>query len=348
MAKKIAVILFVFVGFYMAAHYYIRWKNTVTDNVTKVKKIIPCEPNDVQSIRFSGPPMTAEGVGEMEIVRVDQKSPGVPPILQFEQSEWKISGSIQREADQVLTTGIVAKICEIYDPIPTKEEEFTQAGGMKSKVSAKMKVGEAESEWKLEFTDLTKDRLVVMKISENDESPKFYKTAAKLSQLISLASKDYVNTRLMRMSADAINRVSVHFSRGESFQMERNGEGWDLKQGDVALGAGNEESVRFVNRFTTLKATKVNYEELNPGICDPDRAKARVQMEGLNGRQELLSFDYGKTGDIKACNSQRVAIFTIHRDFVKFLETPVKKMVGGSASKPATDQKSSQASEKKE
>lgn len=332
MAKKIAIILFVFVGFYMAAHYYIRWKNTVTDNVTKVKKIIPCEPNDVTSIRFLGP---QPGQEEVEIVRSDTKEPGVPAVLQFELSEWKISGSPQREADQVLSTGIVAKICEIYDPIPTKEEEFQQAGGTKSKISAKIKVAETETQWTLEFSDLTKDRLVVMKINENNESPKYYKTAAKLAQLISLPPKDFVNTRLMRMSADSINRVSVHFTRGESFQMERNGEGWDLKQADKALGAGNEESVKFVNRFTTLRATKVSYEELNPNLCDPDKARVRVQVEGLNQQIELLSFDYTKTGDIKACNSQRVAIFTIHRDFVKFLETPLNKMIGATQTKAA-------------
>ncbi len=325
MAKKIAIILGIFVGFYLSAHYYIRWKNTVTDNVTKVKKIISCEPNDITSIKIvhSG----SNGTGLL-IQRVDPKVPGAPAALQFEQSEWKILAEPKIEAEQSLTTGIAAKICEIYDPIPSKEEEFQQLGGAKVTLDVSAAKDGSESSWKLEFTGLGNDRLVVMKLSEGGGSPKYYKTAAKLFQLATLPQKEFVNTRLMRMQADNINRMSVGFAKGKSFRLERNAEGWDVFAGDKALGKGNEEAVRFVNRFTTLKAIAVNYEELNPNVCDPDKGSATVQIEGLNNRVELLSFHYGKNGPIKACNSQREAIFTIHRDFVPFLETPMSKMLG--------------------
>ncbi len=328
MAKKIAIILGVFVGFYLAAHYYIRWKNTVTDNVTKVKKIIPCEPNQIVGLKIG-----SKDAPTMEIRRVDQPTPGAPPALQFEQSEWKILGEHKMEAEQALTTGIVAKVCEIYDPIPVREEEYVRLGGAKVTLLAVGSVEGSESTWSMEFTDLGQDRLVVMKLSEGGESPKYYKTAAKLSQLISLPPKDFINTRLMRMPADAINRMSVGLAKGKSFRLERNGEGWDLYEGEKQLGSGSDEAIRFVNRFTTLKAIDVNYGELNPNVCDPDKGTATVQIEGLNNRVELLSFQYGKAGPIKACNSQREAIFSIHRDFLPFLETPVKKMLGGTKEK---------------
>jgi hypothetical protein len=322
MGKKIAIILFVFVGFYMGAHFYIRWKNTVTDNVTKIAKLIPCEPNDIVSFEFGATS------GELqEVRRVDQKKEGEPAIVQFENSEWKLMGSPMIEADQALATAIVSGACEIYDPVPTRESEFLETKGSIKKLVIRTTISEKQEVWNLEFASSESNRDIFLKATDPKGSVKFYKTQSKLLPLISRSPKEMANLRFMRMQADNINKVVVSLKGRSDFSMERNGDNWDILSGGKKIGKGSEEATKFVNRFTTLRAIGANYGELNPSLCDPKIAKASVVIEGIANKKEILFFDYGKTGAIRGCNSEREAVFTIHQDFIPYLSADVKTLL---------------------
>jgi hypothetical protein len=322
MWKKILVILFVFVGFYLAAHFYIRWKNTVTDNVTKLGKLIPCEPNEVDSFEFGSTTGALQ-----EVRRVDQKKSGEPPAIQFENSEWKLVGTPTMEADQVITTAIVSGACEIYDPIPTKESEFSEAGTAIKKLVVRISKSGKLDTWGLDYISSAANRVVYLKATDPSGDIKYYKTQTKLLPLISLSVKEMANLRFMRMLADNINKVTVNVKGREEFSMERNGDHWDIFQAGKKLGKGSEESVKFVNRFTTLKALSADYDQLNPSMCDPKIAKASVILEGIANKKEILAFDYEKNGPIRACNSEREAVFTIHKDFATYLNVGVEKLL---------------------
>ena len=46
MTKKISGLFLIFIACYLGAHFYIRHKNTVYDDVSKIGRLIECEQNE--------------------------------------------------------------------------------------------------------------------------------------------------------------------------------------------------------------------------------------------------------------------------------------------------------------
>jgi hypothetical protein len=328
MAKKIAIILLVFVCFYLGAHFYIRWKNRVTDDVSKVTQLVACDANEVRGIKI----FTSKGDKESELsfVRVDQPGGGVPPAAQLAASEWKYESPLTGEADATAMIRFASMFCEIYDPAPTRDEEYAPGAAPVDRVVFDLG---SKGIHTLRFGKTAEERMVVTRYEGPDGSSRTVKIPPKIMQLASQEPKLYLNTRVMRMTADNINVATVYRGDKESFSLERQGDGWKILIDGKEVGPGSEEAQKFVNRLSTLKAIKVDAEALSPTNCERAQSRMSVELEGVGGREEAIFFQYkpegkgkGKPGDITVCNTARDALFTVHRDLIPYLEVPVEKL----------------------
>lgn len=324
MVKKIAIILLVFVCFYLGAHFYIRWKNRVTDDSSKVTQLVACDPNEVKGIKIAG-----KDGKELLFTRVDQAAAGVPPAAQLAAAEWKYESPLSGEADAAAMIRFASMFCEIYDPAPTRDEEY--APGAAPVESVTFNLGE-KGEHTLRFGKTAEERMVVTRY-EGGGSSRTVKIQPKIMQLASQPAAAYLNTRVMRMTADNINVATVYRGSKESFALERRGDGWRVMAAGKEIGPGSEEAQKFVNRLSTLKALKVDSEALNPANCDRAQSQISVELTGVGDRKEALFFQYqpepkgkGKARGVTVCNTARDALFTVHRDLIPYIEVPAEKL----------------------
>ena len=70
MIRKSLGLLGLFIAFYLGAHYYIRWKNTVTDDVTKIGRLVECQPNDARELTLHQ--VTSGKAEELSFRRADE------------------------------------------------------------------------------------------------------------------------------------------------------------------------------------------------------------------------------------------------------------------------------------
>jgi hypothetical protein len=323
MARKIGIILFLFVGFYMAGHYWIRWRNTITDDVTKLSRLVECEANQVRALSIDTPPES------LEFQRVDSSAEGTPAPLQLMNSEWNMTAPIKGEADAAMMASLAAMVCETYDPISLRDSEWTANSGTTRGISFTVSEGPSKGAHILEFGSITADRMVMIRYTSPAGTVRVVKVPSKIFQQASLKPRQYLNMRVMRMSSDNINRVSVSQKGKELFSLERAGSGWTVNSGGKLLGPGSEEADKYVNRLATLRAIKVESEDLSPANCDPASSRITAKVSGVGDKSETIFFQYGKVGAVTACNTAREALFTLHRDFVKYLETPAEKLLAG-------------------
>lgn len=324
MAKKIAIILLIFVCFYLGAHFYIRYKNRVTDDASKVTQLVQCDPNEVRGIKI-----TQKDGKVLSFARVDQAAAGVPPSAQLAAAEWKYESPLSGEADASVMIRFASMFCEIYDPAPTRDEEY--APGAAPVESVAFSLGE-KGEHTLRFGKTAEERMVVTRY-EGGGASRTVKIQPKIMQLASQAPAAYLNTRIMRMTADNVNVATVYRGGKESFTLERKGEGWRILAGGKEIGAGSEEAQKFVNRLSTLKALKVDAEALNPANCERAQSNVSVELTGVGNRKEALFFQYKpelkgkeKAGGVTVCNTARDALFTVHRDLIPYIELPAEKL----------------------
>lgn len=328
MARKITIILLIFVCFYLGAHFYIRWKNRVTDDSSKVTQLVQCDPNEVRGIKIfsrKGGKDTA-----LSFSRVDQAEAGVPSAAQLSAAEWKYEAPLTGEADAAVMIRFASMFCEIYDPAPTRDEEYSEGTAPVDRVV--FNLGE-KGEHTLRFGKTAEERMVVTRYEGPSGASRTVKIQPKIMQLASQDPAAYLNTRVMRMSADNINVATVYYGAKEGFKLERQGEGWKVLVGGKEVGAGSEEAQKFVNRLTTLKALKVDAEALSPANCERAQSKISVELAGVGNRKEALFFQYRpepkgkeKASGVTVCNTARDALFTVHRDLIPYIEMPVEKL----------------------
>jgi hypothetical protein len=322
MARKIFTILLIFVCFYLGAHYWIRWRNRVTDDVTKISRLVNCEANDVRGIQIVRPKNKNGKEQTLAFDRADQPKEGVPAAAQMLFAEWKFLPPDHGEADAVVLNRLASMFCELYDPIPVRDEEFKPAAAAE-KIVYRLANGESHA---IQFGQVGSDRLELIRYQDPAGAEKTFKIDPKMLQLSTLDKGEYLNMRVMRMNADNVNVVSVYQGNREKFTLERTGDGWRVMVGGNEVGPGSEEARKFVNRLTTLKALKADEESLSPAQCERAQSRMSAEVQGVGDRKEAVFFQYKKTGPITVCDTARDALFTVHRDFIPYLETPLEKI----------------------
>ena len=123
MARKIGVLLVIFVFGYMGSHYYIKWKNRTSFESAVKPKLVECNPNQIREMNISQ--IHGAKASEFKFRRVDQKVEGMPESTQLALSDWRwISPNADAEAESALLSRVSSMVCEIYEPVPSKAEEM--------------------------------------------------------------------------------------------------------------------------------------------------------------------------------------------------------------------------------
>jgi len=328
MVRKIITLVVLFVVFYMSAHYYIRWKNTVTDDVTKISRLVECHPNDLRALRIQQ--RTEEGKPEeLSFERVDQPQPGVPAVTAAERWEWKYVKPFPGEAEPVLIRRIASTICELYDPISLRDEDMkpdTMSHRHAERLEATLATKSGPQNYIFEFGAVSPDHSNVIRFT-GPGGTRVLRIPDHFLQAASLTPEAYRNLRVMRLEADNVERAELKIDGKERFTLERAGADWKVLLGGKEKGEGSEEASRFINRVSTLRAIGVDSPEYSPKDCESSPAKAVLNMHGVAGREEILRFNYGKAGDVAACSSARTMKFRVHHDLLQFLDIPMKSVL---------------------
>jgi hypothetical protein len=330
MAKflKITSALFVvLIVTYLGAHYWIRWKNTVHDDVTKVSSLVDCEPNDVKAIAIT---QQADGkTEELEFERLDQPVPGTPTAVSYAQADWRYLKPSRGEADATLLRRISSTVCELYDPVLLAHDDAGNLAPAESrsarflKILLKGKAGERKLSFR--FSAPGADRMVTVS-AELDGVTRAAKIPPQLLQAASLSPEQYQSLQVMRTDADNIQTATLRIDGKERFTLERLGADWKLLEQGKDKGPASEEANRFVNRLSTLKALGVMEPSYGADRCRASAARAVFDVRGVAGREESVRFDYGRGGEIAVCSTARTMKFRVHRDLLKYLDVSAKSL----------------------
>lgn len=317
--RRVLTLLVIFVAFYMGAHYWIRWRNTVTDDVTKISRLVECEPNGMRRLKL------VREVGgkaeELRFERVDQPEPGLTPAMQFARSEWKYVSPFEGEADPVALRRVASVICELYDPVPMRKEDAQGGPGADGAraLTASFSGPGGALDVAFEFGPLSGGGRSSAIRFQGGGSERTVGIPSQLFQAASLAPEAYRNYRVMRVEGDNVQVVSLAVDGKERFSLERNGADWSVLAGGKQR-PGSEAAGRFLNRLASLRAIGIEDPAYSPERCAQDKARAVVGLRAVAGREETLRFSYGKTGNMVACSTDRSTKFLVHRDLLKFLD----------------------------
>jgi len=325
MARKIATLLLIFITFYMGAHYWIRWRNSVTGDVTKISRLVDCDPNQVRLIKITQRRATDEVA--LSFSRTDKPRSGLSSSAQVSFSEWDFLSPLTGEADASVMVRFASMFCDTYDPIPTSEDQFIPGSSPVEKIEFSLEGGKNSGLHTLIFGGISNDRMSVVKYVPPSGDQRTVKIPPKIMQQASLEPVSFLNMKVVRMSADNVIRAAVFFKAKEQFVLEREGDGWNVIAEGRPPVAGSGEAAKYVNRLTTLRALKVDKEALSPSACEANSSQVRVELFGVGDRRETLFFQYGKRGPVSACNSARETLFTVHRDLIQYIEQPISALV---------------------
>ncbi len=334
MAKILKIsgaLLLVLIATYMGAHYWIRWKNTVHDDVTKLGRLAECEPHTIRRISITQ--VVGGNREDLEFERVDQQTEGVPAVASYAQAEWRFVKPARGEADTTLLRRIASTVCELYDPILIRPGELDMGTGseLDHRLAAALDVelagknGKTEK-LKFEFGRIGNDRLVMVSLKGPGDQEKAARIPAQLLQASSFSPENYQSLQVMRTHADNIQTATLLIDGKERFTLERLGADWKLIEKGKDKGAASEEANKFVNRVATLKGLEVLDPSYGADRCRAGNAKAILQVSGVAGREESVRFDYGRAGDIAACSTSRTMKFRVHRDLLRYLDISAKSL----------------------
>lgn len=317
MARKIAILFSLFIVFYLGAHFWIRWKNRIQVDTIKTSSLIECEPHQVRGLKV----LQREAAAEQMIVfeRTDNPEPGLPPAAQLAQAEWSESTPAMGEADSASLNRLASLVCELYDPIPQRPEEMVESSAPErraQRLEVSVAKGEKLERHEIDFGQVGRDRLNVIRY-RSGKGERTVKIPPQLLQLLSRPAKDFLNLRVLRSTADNIQHALVSFDGKERFTLERAGADWNISSAGKTIKP-SEEVERYLNRLSTLKAL-----EAKPGVaadCQKKPHKVSLELSLVGGKKEFVGFDFGKSGDVSACNGSRAASFRVHRDLVKHLD----------------------------
>jgi hypothetical protein len=323
MARKIFAVVALFVVCYLGAHFYIRHKNTVTDDVTKVGRLASCQPNDARAItieqRVEGKPV------ELRFERVDRPPPGVPSVTAVERWIWVMRTPVAGVADPATVRRIVSTMCGLYDPRDVRADEFrpeTATRRLAHRVEITFENGKTSS---VEFGALADSATVVH--YAGPEGERTVRIPQDFLQVTSRPTGEYKNLRVMRLDADNIQQTTLSIDGKERFTLERAGSDWKVLNDGKMLGQGSDEAGKFLNRVSTLLAIGVVSEDFPDERCAAIPTKVKVSLLDISGRQEVVRFAYGPAGDVLACSSMGAQEFKVHRDMVPYLEITPKSIL---------------------
>jgi hypothetical protein len=306
----------------MGAHYYIRWRNTVTDDVTKLGRIVECQANDVRAIRING---VIEGKPqELAFERLDHPIPGIPPAADLEQWQWKMSSPLAGVADPALIRRIASALCELYDPIPVRSSDF-RLGPEEKKLEATLATSVGEAKVHFEFGVLSRPSTVIRYFGFGQE--RTVRIPDLFLETISLPIEKYRNKKVLNLDADNIQRATLKVEGKERFTLERAGGDWKVFQNGKEKGAGNAEAGKFVNRISTLEAIEIVAEGFYAPECNSLKANALVQVQDVLGKVSEIRFAYSPNSDLTACSTRGSQKFRIHRDFLPYLDISTKNVL---------------------
>jgi hypothetical protein len=322
MARKIASLVLLFAAFYMGGHYWIRWKNRITDDTTKSTRLVECDPNQIAKMTIT---QSLQGEKtELSFERVDARAEGLNSSAQLAASDWRFVG--KGEADLLVVSRMASMLCELYDPIPMRAQEAALAADSRHAQNLVFELsdkGETKS-LEIRFIAPTQDRMMLV-----EYQGKFYKILPELFRLSSQETKHYLNYRVVRMSPDTIHAASFIVDGKERFTLEREGAEWRILAAGKVMGRGSEEAGRFVNRISTLRALEIAASDFSRESCEKEKHKVRVELSGLANKKETVYFSGAKSKQdkISACSTGRLARFMVHQDLMKYLNQPVNKLI---------------------
>lgn len=311
--KKLSLLLLILIVSYLGAHYWIKWRRTLHDDVTKVGRFVSCEPNQIRLIEVerTTPMLQPE---KLKFERVDRADPGVPEAILFARSDWRYRSPLTGEAEASTLRRIASSLCELWDPILIQEPKAFQS---LTKISFLTETGGRGS---LSVSQPGEDRLVIAKFESPSGETKFAKIPDLIYRVVGIPVEDFRTKRVVRMEADNVQRATLIFSGKERFTLERAGAGWVILFGEERIGTGGASAGKFVNRLATLQALDVIEPEFSAQECKKLKARATVNLAGVAGREETVVLDYGRGGDIAACSTGRNMKFRVHRDLVKYID----------------------------
>ncbi|MGZ3651311.1 MAG: DUF4340 domain-containing protein [Bdellovibrionota bacterium] len=324
MARKILLLVVLFIACYMAAHFYIRYKNTVTDDVTKIGRLANCQPSDARTIKIE---QFSDGKKqELFFERTDHPAAGIPAVAAMERWSWVMKAPSRGVADPTAIRRIASTLCELYDPTPVRPEEFRAelaTRRLARRVEFTMDSGAASS---VEF-GADQDRSTVIHY-KGPEGDKMVRIPDRFLEVVSLPVAEFKNMRLMRLETDNIQKAELTIDGKERFTLERSGADWNVKLNGGLIGAGSEEAAKFLNRLSTLRGIRVMAEDFSAEKCAALKARAVVKAIDLMGQEEKVRFEYGKTGgSLTACSSLGAQEFEVHHDMLPFLDVPLKSVL---------------------
>lgn len=327
MMKITGILFLVLIASYLGAHYWIRWKNTVHDDVTKISRLVDCEPNDVRYLSIF---QSTEGrVEELGFARTDTISPGTPSVVAFGESSWRYLSPFKGEADATLLRRLASTLCELYDPVLLRPEDMKYAPPGK-RVASKLvfglggKLGARAITFDLGAVGPDKLNFVLF---TQDSKERVAKIPERFLMAASLPPEDFRSLQAMKIAADNVQVAKLKVDGKERFTLERAGAGWRVLLGEKELGQGSEEAARYINRLATLKALEVLEPEHSSQQCAAGKARAVLEVKGVANREESLRFDYGRGGDVSVCSTARTMKLRVHRDLLKYLDVPAKRLL---------------------
>jgi hypothetical protein len=317
MLRKLFTLLVIFIVFYLGAHFYLRWKNRVEVDTIKTTKLIDCEPNQVRGIRVQQGESGKDEV--LKFTRVDTPEAGVPPAEQLARAIWRSDTGNGAEADVSVLNHLASLACEIYDPIPKRAGDFKseeKPSWRARSIEFTLGAGEKSEAHTVEFGPVGSDRQNLIRY-RSAGTQQVAEISPQLLELASQPPQKFLSSRVLRMTADDIQTVAASYGGKEKFTLERVGSDWRMLVKGKA-SKGREDPDRFVNRLATLRALTVRPGQAEN--CGKGPSKVEFRLRGLGGKEELVAFDYGKSGSVTACSSARDALFGVHRDMLKYLD----------------------------
>ena len=312
MAKKILTLVLLFVACYLGAHYWMRWKARSSTQARSPARLADCDPNQVRAIRV----LRKDG-NALEMHRTDQPRQGIPASAQLAFSEWRLQGSPELEADASLATRLASMFCDIYDPVPDEEANLKESPAPVT--ALELVVGTAPGQvHRLQFGAITSDRLNLVKYQGPDGGTRTVRVTPKLLQVAATEPQNYRNLKVLRMNGDLVQALFLREGKRERFSLEREGPGWMVRNNGKEIGQGSERAQQYVNRLGTLRALDV--KPRGDTACESLPARLVVELQGVGGRAETLYLDYGKSGPVRVCNSDRNALFEVHRDLIRYVD----------------------------
>lgn len=323
MARKLFGIVGIFLAFYLAAHFYIRWKNTVTDDVTKIGRLVECQPNDAHAIAIT---QAVDGRSEdLLFERVDQPEPGVPALMAAARWEWRMKAPTAGVADPSILRRVASTLCELYDPIPVRAEDYGVETSPR-RLARKVEVTLADNKKvSVEFGALV-DRATVIRYRGFGKE-RTVRIPDRFLETVSLSPQDFRNMRVMRTEADNVQRMQLSLDGKERFTIERAGADWKVLLGGKEKGDGSEAAEKFLNRISTLRAIGLESENFSGKDCAALKFRASVAVLDIVGHEEQVRFDYGPAGNLIACSTQGTQKFRVHRDLLPFLDVSLKSVL---------------------